>query len=1129
MSKRNEKEVIISNDCVEELNGFVPVQYKILKLDAKYIVKCPKKEVKKERGTGVVKYYDVPETQLIDWLLMTRKDIGDSGLVSVGDNILFQKLREVKAAMEEDLDMGGLTPNEQQKEAVKKLEEYNEEIKQLKRLVLNTATPKRRAKLIEKLNQKIFDREKFLFIPDLINVKSKSKTDYDKFAEKGFYYAGEKYVRRSAGSGNLKQNTVTFIKEKLVGALIPKLRVGFQINIETTDILLPSKFGAYEGLTTSGCIFVTKPNVVVIPDFKYITFKDKNNKEHMVEFVTKDTTDPDNPEYYTKKMPFYETDVDGAYLNSFDGMGFVSPDFVKNVWARDLGIDYIPSAFNVRSIGVKGLLVTFPFKEFARRNGFQSIIDIKYKDCDEDNVQYTDLFDEKHPIDVILTESQWKYMKLYADISGKIGCNFDYYNTNPEAIWGVQRYAPKVDKDIARLNYQLVQTSNIRKDEDIQKVVDPTEKYLRLLAEGDYEHIMYALLKEEKLYEEQDLDIDENEDEEVADDEDEQEQKDEGNIDYEELRTTTLNKAIYKNFKLLDDAYVNTQIKKMILGILDKAKCGKLYPEHNSNYQFMISDPYGLAQWAFNWYKWQRYGTQGIEDRVIKHIPKNPREKMLSGIGLVPANHVYSKYWLDRNVSRIEACRSPMTDTSEHNILDVCNRDNITPDVFSEMEIYYKYLKSGIVYSLHDLSTVRHADSDFDSDVVCTFDSDVFIENAWRTLPVTYQKGLNDAGNTPQKYTLDVAVQSDKDGFGNKVGVYSNKSTSIFSMMPMYKEETEDNPKHNNPDYTEYNCTEKELELHSVAKKVRMLVGEEVDATKNGVHPKLSSDFKYIPARNSMSEIRRYNQDEIESFAKEHLEKNAIVPYYMPYFFIYAKPDYKDKYTKYKTKMNDTCKWYTFDSIDNFVGGVMRGERTIETADEQEFWDYFSENCPLLLTDCLMNKICWKLETFEQEIERIFKEKWTDKDKYILMGYAKDVELTKAQQKIIKEKYEEYISEIRFMYGKKNVKVTGDLFQVSKRDALLFKLRTELCAELNVEPIELFSMLVTGLTKAYGKSKYNSINAFIWNIMGDDILEVIPANEKYLVWNDQLKPEEESDIEILGKRVKFIWKERKFD
>ena len=343
-----------------------------------------------------------------------------------------------------------------------------------------------------------------------------------------------------------------------------------------------------------------------------------------------------------------------------------------------------------------------------------------------------------------MTESQWKYKKLYADNSGKVGCNFNYYNDNPESIWGVQRYAPNADKDIAKLNYQLEHTSNIQTDEDIQRLIEPTEKYLRLLAEGKKEHLMYAMLKEvirkrneknaenaedtsiqDELSSNDDVDNEENTDDSKA------------TLDYEELKTTTMNRAIFKNYELLDDSYVNEQVRLMIQSILNKAKCGKLYPEHNSNYEFMISDPYGLAQWAFNWFKWQRYGTQGVEDRVIEHIPKTPREEIMSGIGLIPANHVYSEYWLQKNVSVIDACRSPMTDIAEHNILTVCNKDNIADDVYSEMETYYKFIKSGIIYSLHDLSVIRHSDSDFDGDIVLTTDSEVLIENAWDVMPTT--------------------------------------------------------------------------------------------------------------------------------------------------------------------------------------------------------------------------------------------------------------------------------------------------------------------------------------------------------------------------------------------------------
>lgn len=1109
MTKKNQEQ----NNNIEKNTGFVPVQYKILKLDANYIVKSPKIDKPKKKGTGTISYYNVPKTELIDWLTLSH---GNNGLVSVGDNILFQKIREVKAEISGDESFFDDTPNEQQYKAYLKLEEYRKEIKSLKNVLKEKATEKR----IEKLNNKIMEMEKFLFIPDVINVQS-NKTAYDEFSKKGFYYAGEKYIRRSAGSGNLKQNTVTFIREEICDKVLAKIRVGFQIDIETTEILAPSKFGAYEGLTTSGCTFVTKPRVVVIPDFEYITFRDKDNKDHNVYYVTKEggRDTGEAPEYDIGIVPFFETKEGGAYLNSFDGMGFVSPDFVKEKWIKDLHIDYIPSAFNVRSIGVKGLLVTFPFKEFARRKGYTQIIDIRYKGRNEDEINFVDIND----VDVILTESQWKYKKLYTDNSGKVGYNFDYYNDNPEAIWGVQRYAPKADKDISRLNYQLVQTSNIKEDDDIQKVVEPTENYLRPLAEGKIEHIMYALLKETLVQQcEDDTENGEVSEEDISfENEDDSENTANDNKEWERLKTTTLNNAIDKNYELIHDAYVNKQVISFIHSILDRAKAGKLYPEHNSNYQFMISDPYGLAQWAFNWFDWEKYGTQGIEDKVIQHIPHNEKEKMISGIGLVPPKMIYSNYWMGKNVSKVDACRSPMTDIAEHNILTVCNYDNMTQDVFSEMETYYKYLTSGIIYSLHDLSTVIHSDSDFDSDMVCTFDSDVFIDNAWDVMPTTYDKGVDNM--KPQKYDVEVAVRSDKQGFGNKVGVYSNYSTSLFAMIPMFS----DGEKHTDPKYPEYDCTEKQLELYKTGKKNRFIIGEEIDSTKTGQKPEISSDFNF--SKPDKDEIRYYNQSEIEEYARKFVEQNELVPKYMPYFFIYVRDNYKEKYTKYKTRMNEACKWYTYESIDNFVSGVLHGTRELKTKDEKTFWEYFVSHCPLLLTECLMNKICWKLEIFEKEMDAIIKENWKDNDRYILMGYAKEIEITKSQEKFIREQYENYINGVKEIFNKKNKSNANsgnnELYQIGKKDALLFKIRTELIKELKVDFPNLFNMLVKALKK-YGKSKYDSINSFIWNVMGDDILDVIPLSDKHLKMDDTISADEIQGIEILGKNVVFTWEDR---
>lgn len=68
-------------------------------------------------------------------------------------------------------------------------------------------------------------------------------------------------------------------------------------------------------------------------------------------------------------------------------------------------------------------------------------------------------------------------------------------------------------------------------------------------------------------------------------------------------------------------------------------------------------------------------------------------------------------------------------------------------------------------------------------------------------------------------------------------------------------------------------------------------------------------------------------------------------------------------------------------------------------------------------------------------------------------------------------------------------------------------------------------MLVKALKK-YGKSKYDSINSFIWNVMGDDILDVIPLSDKRLKMDDTISADEIQGIEILGKNVVFTWEDR---
>lgn len=137
---------------------------------------------------------------------------------------------------------------------------------------------------------------------------------------------------------------------------------------------------------------------------------------------------------------------------------------------------------------------------------------------------------------------------------------------------------------------------------------------------------------------------------------------------------STYTKAIVKNTKMLEDGYVKKKIYESIKESFKQAKIGRVWCR--ANYQFMISDPIPLLQ--------------NLANIEVK--------------GIIPANYVYSAYWNKYIPEEIDLCRSPMVDRHEHNISKLYNDENTKK--------WYKYLYSGIIYSIYDLATIRHSDSD---------------------------------------------------------------------------------------------------------------------------------------------------------------------------------------------------------------------------------------------------------------------------------------------------------------------------------------------------------------------------------------------------------------------------------
>lgn len=259
-------------------------------------------------------------------------------------------------------------------------------------------------------------------------------------------------------------------------------------------------------------------------------------------------------------------------------------------------------------------------------------------------------------VDIIFTESQvkmWKYYYSYEDYVEQIKKN--------KLFFGTCRYNKKEDAEYSLLNYQYIQTLDLDRD-SINELVKPTLDNFEQICDGNLVHTLCFLLGVKGA---------------------------DSNIDLEEaVKEATVNyvKGILYDTNILNDPYIRGRIYLLLEKQIQKAKLGRVFVR--GNYQTMIADPVALMEKIL-----------GLE---IK--------------GSLKRGEIYSKWWLDRDVHRVDACRSPMVCQEEHNVVNVVNPfEQQEPDAIrpcDEGENWYQYITSGIIYNVWDCSTILHSDSD---------------------------------------------------------------------------------------------------------------------------------------------------------------------------------------------------------------------------------------------------------------------------------------------------------------------------------------------------------------------------------------------------------------------------------
>lgn len=787
------------------------------------------------------------------------------------------------------------------------------------------------------LTNKIFDYFKANNIPHskldlseiIVNVvvptdsKKKGEREYDTIAKQGFVMNGKKYVRLYSGSGQIRRNTVTFIREDLYEPIFNSLLCGLTLE-DFGKEFNAAKFNAYCGLNMSGCHLLPEelsPNVCIVDDFEQI------RPHNTVNYVTEDAVEyialPDEDyilvdgqtEYsidngiatrksdgktfsihkgikkHITEIPYDEIE-DSPALNSFDGQGLMSPEWACRI-SEYLGLDYTPSALIIRAPWVKGMLANVPFHEWFHEHGVSEI---------------TDSFGKVRQIadiDCIISKSQFKMHKIYKSKCEPMGVNAWDYHTEQmrenHLLWGIAKLNNSVDDEVKALNYQYLQALQLE-NEDIDKLCKPTEEFLESLNSGDIEAVYHNLLINGGSYST-----------EVVDDENYMDESVEKS-NYKKL----FQRVIEANPEFINDKYIREMILKECVSKFNGAKLGKILIK--GNFQFCISDPVAQLEW----------------------ISKNHCGANIEVKGRVKTGHIYSNYWMnvEDDTKEIVLMRSPLIDRNE-----IAKRKLI-----ATTEHYFRYLSSGLIYSIHDLTALQQGGCDFDGDISFSTNNPIVLKGSYDyevAKPLYYKLSTT---NLIGRITNINIIKADIRGLNSAVGKISNKAGSLYAMLQNYPSESR-----------QYN------QIYDSIIALGQITGVEIDKIKTAIAPTLPLEWTTLQAKKFQSqnfEEVKINTDEEQAGINRH---NELAPNYKPYYFRYNY-DYIDKAIRDLHRIfNDVCKSTFGIKFDVLTEKCNEG---LATDAELKLYEQYCKAYPVIDTDCIVNHICHNFENFEKKLKK---------------------------------------------------------------------------------------------------------------------------------------------------------------
>jgi hypothetical protein len=413
--------------------------------------------------------------------------------------------------------------------------------------------------------------------------------------------------------------------------------------------------------------------------------------------------------------------------------------------------------------------------------------------------------------------------------------------------------------------------------------------------------------------------------------------------------------------------------------------------------------------------------------------------------GLLHAHEFYSKYWLNKGINEIVSYRAPMTCHNNIRKMKLVNDENIT--------YWFRYMKTCLILNAWDTTTQAMNGEDFDGDANISTDNEILLKNTMDLPAIICMQ------NSAQKKKIKEVdlIESNKKGFGDAVGRDTNRITTMFERLA--------------------NCKENSKEFNELM--YRIMCGQhfqqlDIDKAKGIIAksmPKEWYDYK----------INKIKDEDSLKVIKDKEFNLSILAEKKPYFFIYIYPKLMYSYKKYIKDSNDKCMLVYNKSINELE------QLSNKTKDQLEFLSYYRKNMPVGNNNCIMNKICHKIENiFDNNVN------YDVSNQFDYTLFKNPEEYSKKEYKLIKVLYEQYKSEVQqYMQVAKSNKMDKD---EAREQRGIFKQKfKEKAFEICNNKYKLCNIVID---LCYNK---NSTKQFVWDMCGDVVLETLLKNHDYII------------------------------